>query len=144
MDDLILKLRKQAGYLAAGNRVKHGGTVLDNHREQYLEWKAAERIEQFEAVLKEIAGQKNSEELKESGELYGDYEEGFDMCVMKARRVLASAGDSGQVPPKPECPPNIIFKETDLTVPGSGKGVLSREEFRQKHRDMYDGLASDE
>ncbi len=54
MDDLIRKLRKQAGHLAAEHRVKFGGTVLDRHRERYLEWRAANALEQLQTDHDEL------------------------------------------------------------------------------------------
>ena len=57
MDDLIRKLRKQAGHFAAEHRVKFGGTVLDRHRERYLEWRAADALEQAAAENKRLTKQ---------------------------------------------------------------------------------------
>lgn len=49
---------------------------------------AADTLENLYAALIEIADQKTSEELDGSGERFGDYEEGFDMCVIRARAVV--------------------------------------------------------
>ena len=46
MSDLIQELRKQAGRRAPEHRLKFGGKIKGGIREQFLEWEAADALEQ--------------------------------------------------------------------------------------------------
>lgn len=103
-EDLETKIRRVADefhkYIGPDGRVNATALVDEIRRlRDALELKD-EMIQAMESVLAKIG-----ERLKVPA---GDVPALFEVIDQ------LTAGDNGTVPPKPECPPNILFKETDI------------------------------